>query len=141
MGRLNSFTPSGGRPRPQRTAQVHIDELDLALAALAPQFGEDLAHEEVTLLGKVAKGRGKEDADGAGVRGGDHGLGSLCFLSNPCGADRSGNAARFREGCGGMDAAALKPRLQVRNGFHRQFEPDELIGFVNFARFGMDRKN
>ena len=54
-------------------AQVDIDELDLALAAAAAKLGEDRFHQQIALPRKVSEGRGEEDADGAGVRGGHGG--------------------------------------------------------------------
>ena len=51
-------------------AQVDIDELDLAPAAAAAELGEDLFDQQIALPREVAEGRGEEDADGAGVRGG-----------------------------------------------------------------------
>lgn len=65
-GQLGLLFPKIGRDRfRDAPAEVHLDELHLALSAQPAQGGPGVRHQFVALLHHVPKGRGDEDADGA----------------------------------------------------------------------------
>ena len=62
---LSQAPPPFCPPNLDAPAQVHVHQFYKSVLEASAQGGEDLAYEQVSLLTKVAKGAGEEDADAA----------------------------------------------------------------------------